>query len=92
MIGETNYLLDLWSCLPWDYSKNGLLNLYRNLKHKEVDIDSFLKQKSLFVNPEDIGWVTLEHNWNADLKSLEDENELNHIWGKPQGYSYYGGF
>ena len=92
MIGDTEYLLDWWSCLPWDYSKNGLRNLYKNLKHKEPDVDKFVNEKAEFISPPEAGWITLEHNWDRETKKLISTDELSNAWGKPQGFGYYGGF
>jgi len=55
LYGNTKYLLQWWSKNPWDYSVNGLTNLYRNMP------DDFLKQ-AVFKNPEELGWKTFEDN------------------------------
>lgn len=55
LYAETNYLLDWWGKNPWDYSVNGLTNLYRNMP------DDF-PQKAVYFNPKDLGWKTFEDN------------------------------
>lgn len=57
MFGETEYLLNWWKKLPWDYSKDGLRNLYKNLENLEE-----FKNKVSFFSPEELGWKTLEYN------------------------------
>ena len=62
MYGKTDYLLDWWSKTPWDYTTNGLTNLYRKTP------ENFYKE-ALFINPKDIGWRTYEDNnnyWGLD--------------------------
>ena len=57
MFGETKSLLELWSCLDWDYSLiDGRANLFRNMKHlwNEDQIN-----KIEFFDSERIGWKTM---------------------------------
>lgn len=58
LYGETEYLLDWWNKNPWDYSTNGLTNLYRNMP------EDFL-QKATFMNPKQLGWKTFEDESNC---------------------------
>lgn len=60
MFGDTKYLFDWWSRLPWDYSRDGLYNLFKNLKNLEE-----FKNEARFFNPKQLGWKTLEDNTNV---------------------------
>ena len=53
LYGETDYLLNWWTRNDWDYSVDGLNNLYRNMP------DDFLS-KAVYANPEYLGWKTFE--------------------------------
>ena len=58
MYGETQYLIDWWTKNPWDYSTNGLSNLYKNMPNN-------LPAEALFLSPEKLGWKTFEDNANT---------------------------
>tara|TARA_Y100001970_G_scaffold106577_1_gene133578 strand:+ start:3582 stop:4199 length:618 start_codon:yes stop_codon:yes gene_type:complete len=53
MYGPTSYMLDWWKRSPWDYSVNGMVNLFRNTT------ENFINEVD-FVSIEDIGWKTFE--------------------------------
>ena len=55
MYGKTDYLLDWWTKNPWDYSLNGLNNLYKNASEN-------FSNEAVFMNPEQAGWKTFEGN------------------------------
>tara|TARA_Y100000114_G_scaffold40536_1_gene36033 strand:- start:8388 stop:9017 length:630 start_codon:yes stop_codon:yes gene_type:complete len=55
MYGKTDYLLNWWNKSEWDYSTNGLSNLY------EKKFDNF-SDNAVFMNPQQIGWKTFEDN------------------------------
>tara|TARA_R110001592_G_scaffold324471_1_gene604115 strand:+ start:5398 stop:6018 length:621 start_codon:yes stop_codon:yes gene_type:complete len=57
LYGQTDYLLNWWSNNPWDYSTNGLANLYRNMPEDFVD-------SACFLTPKELGWKTFEDDCN----------------------------
>ena len=96
MAGPTKKVLDFLTENPWDYNKSGLYNLFDNansLAAKENNnIETFLRQRFSFVTPPQIGWMTLDNNWNQELKDIKEHWSKKHHWGHLQGYGYYGGF
>ena len=96
MVGKTDFMLEFWSVLPWDYSKSGLYNLYDNViflaSRTNISVKEFLTEHACFVGPEEIGWYTFENNWNTNSKSPKEALTVEHLWGKIPGYSYHGGF
>ena len=96
MAGPTKKVLNFWSENPWDYNKSGLYNLFdnaRSLAQKDNNnIEVFLRQRFAFVNPSQIGWMTLDNNWNQEVKDIREPWSNKHLWGHLQGYGYYGGF
>ncbi len=57
MYGPTQYLFDWWSNSPWNYSINGMKNLYNNLPQNfYCDLN--------FISAKEIGWKTYEDNSN----------------------------
>jgi len=95
MLGPTSKLLDIWN-YKWNYDKSGLYNLYDSIEKIAANDDKimieFLNEQCLFVDPQDIGWHTLEANWNSQDKKPSEEFNKNNLWGAKQGYPYYGGF
>ena len=58
IFGNTEEMLDLWSCLPWDYNlTDGLENLYRNMNHKWDEL--WLKNNAVFLSSREMGWMTM---------------------------------
>tara|TARA_B100000929_G_scaffold290630_1_gene285117 strand:+ start:214 stop:825 length:612 start_codon:yes stop_codon:yes gene_type:complete len=58
IFGNTNEMLDLWSCLPWDYDLvDGLENLYKNMKHKWSE--DWLQSNANFLSSQQMGWMTM---------------------------------
>lgn len=96
MAGKTEKLLSLWSTLPWNYSKSGLYNLFDNAAFLAsqfgMSTSDYLKNSAKFISPQDIGWVTLEHNWDKSSKSIIENLDSKHLWGAKMNYQYYGGF
>ena len=87
MFGKTSSMLNLWSVLPWNYDISGLYNLFNNALYLNKDINSLLN----FISPQEIGWYSLEHNW--DINNKKPLNKPNqHLWGEVNNYEYYGGF
>tara|TARA_A200000159_G_C7325259_1_gene340696 strand:- start:1565 stop:2194 length:630 start_codon:yes stop_codon:yes gene_type:complete len=58
LYGDVQYLIDWWTKNPWDYSVDGLTNLYRNL------LPNF-SEEAFFGNPETLGWKTFEDGHNC---------------------------
>lgn len=57
MYGDPKELLHWWTVEDWDYGPDGLRNLYaKSLKIKG------LTEKAVYLNPEQLGWKTLEFN------------------------------
>ena len=53
LYGPTSYMLDWWTNSPWDYSVNGMVNLFRNTPENfNTEVD--------FITIDDIGWKTFE--------------------------------
>ena len=79
---------NLWTSLNWDYSKNGLNNLYNNCKHlannNNTEINEFINSNFEYIEPEILNWITFEDH---DL----DKNEKAQLWGKNKNYEYYKG-
>ena len=96
MAGPTQDVLNFWTENPWDYGKSGLYNLFDNATSMAAknnnDIETFLKQRFVFVTPSQIGWMTLDNNWDASQKEIKEPWSNKHYWGHLQGYGYYGGF
>ena len=57
MYGSTQYLFDWWNNSPWDYSLNGMKNLYNKLP------ENFYRDLN-FISAEEIGWKTYEDDSN----------------------------
>ena len=57
MYGDPKELLHWWTVEDWDYGPDGLRNLYA----KSLKIDG-LTEKAVYLNPEQLGWKTLEFN------------------------------
>lgn len=92
MFGQTEYIYSLWTANQWNYSRDGLYNLYNNfsnLSASSVPI-AYIKEKCLYLAPEDISWVTVTDAWDSKNKSVNDLESCH--WGKKKGYAYYGGF
>lgn len=96
MFGNTDKIYEMWTEKPWDYEKSGLYNLYDNLnlisEKNHSNIEEYLKENFIFVNPGEIRWVSVEHNWDIDKKMIIEEFSNKHLWGKKEGHGYYGGF
>lgn len=96
MAGSTKKLLEMWVENEWNYNKSGLYNLYDNMedisRKNGLDIYSYLKQNCLFLNPQNIKWVTVEGNWDLNTKNLISKMSDDNLWGVKAGYPYYGGF
>jgi hypothetical protein len=96
MMGNSKDVLALWTESKWDYNKSGLYNLFDNARSsslkKDVDMSKYLKEAYLFTNPEEIGWMTLDNNWDAQNNTTIEGFSNKHLWGHIQGYDYYGGF
>jgi hypothetical protein len=96
MFGETRISSELWSVLPWDYDKSGLYNLHDNMERlaitNNVTTREYYQKQCFFVSPREIGWYTLENNWDHDNKEPKEELGDKHLWGALPGYKYYGGF
>ena len=87
MFGKTSSMLNLWSVLPWNYDISGLYNLFNNALYLNKDINSLLN----FISPQEIGWYSLEHNWDINNKKPLNK-PTQHLWGEVNNYEYYGGF
>ncbi len=95
MIGTTTMVHDLWTKNSWNYKKSGLYNLFdnaRSLCENHFDLHEQLKNKYNFLSPHEIGWMTLENNWNDQELNIIEPFSQKHLWGHMQGYGYYGGF
>lgn len=96
MAGPTESLHGLWSELAWDYGKSGLYNLFDSVESmatkQGTGVSDYLRENATFVSPSDVGWVTMESNWDNSKKQPSTEFNNDHLWGNKQGYSYYGGF
>ena len=96
MIGDTSKMLNLWSVLPWNYGKSGLYNLFDNIsyiaKQSGLSIEEFLRSDCLYVNPKEIGWYSMENNWDLKQKAPIEDLSDRHLWGAIPNYPYYGGF
>jgi hypothetical protein len=58
MFGKTQKMLDLWSCLPWDYSlRDGTQNLYKNMRH--IWGNRQLIEGVKFYSSTELGWKTI---------------------------------
>ena len=58
IFGDTKDMLDLWSCVPWDYTLiDGLENLYKNMKNKWGE--SWLQDNAKFLSSQQMGWMTM---------------------------------
>ena len=55
MYGKTNYLLDWWTAKEWDYTTNGLTNLF-------VNMPKDFKEKAVYITPQNLGWKSYEFN------------------------------
>lgn len=88
LFGDTKKIHNLWTSLNWDYSKNGLNNLYNNCKHlannNNTEINEFINSNFEYIEPEILNWITFEDH---DL----DKNEKAQLWGKNKNYEYYKG-
>ena len=74
LFGETQFLLSWWSCGHWDYSHDGLRNLYNNLNIiRSVD---WLRKEGKYIHPYALNWKTVEHG-----KAL--------YWGQIEKYVYF---
>lgn len=92
MFGQTEYIYRLWTANKWNYSRDGLYNLYNNFSNiSENSIpNAYIKEKCLYLTPQDISWVTVTDAWNLKSKNV---NVLESCyWGKKKGFVYYGGF
>lgn len=92
MIGNTKLMLDLWSSKPWDYNKSGLYNLFDNAAILDNNTKDFLNKNAYYISPSAIEWYTLENNWDFENKTKAGPFSFNDLWGKANGYPYYGGF
>ena len=56
LFGDTKKIHNLWTSLNWDYSKNGLNNLYNNCKHlannNNTEINEFINSNFEYIEPE----------------------------------------
>ena len=96
MAGPTKQVLDFWTENNWDYNKSGLYNLFDNARSlsakKNKNIEAFLKEEFVYVDPAHIGWMTLDNNWDVADSKIREPWSNKHFWGHLQGYGYYGGF
>ena len=92
MFGKTEYIYNLWTINKWDYSYDGLYNLYNNFSilSNSIPTCSYIKEKCSYVTPQDIKWVTVADAWDANQKIVKNLNAS--FWGKKKGFIYYGGF
>lgn len=58
LYGDVQYLINWWTKNPWDYSVDGLTNLYRSLP-------PCFAEKATFGNPKALGWKTFENDHNC---------------------------
>jgi hypothetical protein len=92
MFGEVSFMHELWTVLPWIYSRDGLYNLYKNftkLSAKNVPA-SYIENNCAFKSPQELSWVTVTDAWadgKVDMQKLE-----SCFWGRKKGFVYYGGF
>ncbi len=92
MLGSTEEAYNLWGKRKWDYKKSGLYNLYDNLELiAGEDVHNWIGGKYYLAHPEEIGWYTLEDNWNPENKCPIEPLEFKHLWGMSKGYTYYRG-
>ena len=60
ILGDTDMLLDLWSCRPWNYRlRDGLQNLYQNMLVKWGS-DQWIKEHARFLSSKELGWLTMK--------------------------------
>jgi hypothetical protein len=92
MFGDLDFIHGLWRRLPWDYSKNGLYNLFRNFDDMSlnINVNQFIQEHCNYKTPQTLGWVTVTDAW--DFEKKEVKNLETCLWGKKPGHAYYGGF
>mgnify|MGYP003124315481 FL=1 len=92
MLGSTEEALSLWGKREWNYKKSGLYNLYDNLEALAgQNAPWWIGNKYYLVHPADIGWYTLEDNWDSEGKCLIEPLDFKYLWGMSKGYTYYRG-
>ena len=96
MAGPVEEMLSIWKEKAWNYAKSGLYNLFDNISSiaakNNMSTQKYLEQNAHFVTPQEIGWVTLDNNWNNDTKKPSNPLGPSDVWGIKQGYRHYGGF
>ena len=96
MFGNTKTMYELWSNISWDYSKSGLYNLFDSIENLANDmnqsVEKYLKSNCFFVNPKEIGWHSIENNWNVRNKTPMHKFSDANLWGMQFTNAYYGGF
>ena len=92
MFGETDYIYKLWTTNKWNYSRDGLYNLYQNFNTLSPDASarSYIKEHCLYLTPQDINWVTVTDAWKEG--KIDAHSLRSCFWGKKKGFVYYGGF
>jgi len=91
MFGETDFLLDIWRPEKWDYSVNGMINLYRIYRSLYCND---MHDDFSYSEVKDLGWRLLSPDWlvHKGLGAGPEHNWDRYYGSKCTFDEYYKGY